>query len=387
MIDLESDHAVEDQLYLYATDLGQLFDKYERLAQEHAVLESRYKQAFVSFDDEKSEAARALRDAIIQAESAKLARRMFIANMNHELRTPLNAILGFSHIASRHTLEAETKRALDQISKAGTRLLSLVSEILDAASIDAGHLQIEHVEFSPGKLAEHLKDRLLFDAQAKGLDISLDVDPGLPEFVIGDPIRLGQILKNLVSNAVKFSAQGEVVLRVKQVGRTSVHADLLFEIEDHGIGIANADQDHIFELFEQADMSSTRKIGGTGVGLATSKLLAQLMKGQLGFNSQPGDGSLFWLSIQLPLAKRQLARSADGSPDREISEATISFLRQLLDTGDFQARLLWEESGGSLCHVFGDKARAMTEAIESFNFSTALEILNDCCPVGAGEDS
>jgi signal transduction histidine kinase len=368
---------LEAQLAVYANDLGRLVAEHERLSASFRQLESLHRQMLDASDAERADASRNLRDALIQAESARLAKSTILANLSHELRTPLNTILGFGFIARRHGMDPAARDAVEQMERAGNRLLALLTEMLDTADIDAGKLQVEVVEFSPQNLLIGIKAHFQPMAAAKGLSLTLNLDPRVPQRLFGDPIRLGQVLRNLMGNAVKFSHEGEVVLRMGLVKLASGFADLLFEVEDSGVGIGLEAQQHLFELFEQEDASSTRCFEGAGLGLALCKLLAQLMEGNIGFNSRPGEGSLFWVTLRLPIPAQALRSDADAAPDSMKINATMTYLCNLLMQADYRALRLCIESRDLLRAALGDREADVIAAIESFDFDKALHLIED----------
>lgn len=366
---------LEAQLAAYAADLGRLVDEHDRLSASFRQLEALHRQMLEASDVERADASRNLRDALIQAESARLAKSTILANLSHELRTPLNAILGFGFIARRHGMDPAARHAVEQMERAGNRLLALLTEMLDTADIDAGRLQVEAVDFSPQNLLIGIKAHFQPMAAAKGLRLTLNLDPGVPQSVVGDPIRLGQVLRNLVANAVKFSNQGEIVLRMGLVKRAAEFADLLFEVEDSGVGIGQEAQQHLFQIFEQEDASSTRRFEGAGIGLALCKLLAQLMGGDIGFNSRAGEGSLFWVSLRLPIPAQALRADAEEIPDSIQINATMSYLCNLLMQADYRALRLCIISRDLIRAALGEREGDVVAAIESFEFDKALHLI------------
>ena len=232
------------------------------------------------------------------AESANRAKSEFLANMSHEIRTPLNAVLGMAKIGMRENHGRKSEDNFRLILHSGKHLLNVINDILDFSKIEAGMLGIESYPFQLMPTVEDCMDIVSEQAQRKGLTLSLDFDSALPIWVEGDALRLRQILLNLLSNAVKFSSAGEVSLSVTAEGEMS-H----FRVKDSGIGMNSEEIERLFTPFEQADSSTTRRYGGTGLGLAISFNLAQLMKGSIFVESQPGLGSQFTLSLPLPSAE------------------------------------------------------------------------------------
>ena len=237
-----------------------------------------------------------------QAEQANRAKSAFLANMSHEIRTPLNAVLGITHLMQRDATEPRAQERLGQISDSAQHLLSVVNDILDISKIESEKLRLEQTDFAPRRLLSHVLDMIEFKSRDKGLNLFAEIDPALPSTLRGDPVRLQQILLNFLSNAVKFTQQGHVLLRAKVTKVIDDRVSLRFEVEDSGIGIERATQERLFNAFEQADTSTTRRFGGTGLGLAISRQLAHLMGGETGVSSTPGKGSTFWMTVSLEIS-------------------------------------------------------------------------------------
>lgn len=237
------------------------------------------------------------------ADSASRAKSTFLANMSHELRTPMNGIMGMTAIALRRATDDQLKDQLGKIDQASRRLLAVINDILDISKIEAERLKLEVVAFKLGEVTENLVSLIGDRARSKGLDLSIKLPDDVAGWSLqGDPLRIGQILLNFMGNAVKFTDQGAITLRVDCVEDSPSDVLLRFEVTDTGIGIAPDDQGRLFTAFEQADSSMTRKYGGTGLGLAISKRLAHLMDGEIGFDSIVGQGSTFWFSVRLDKA-------------------------------------------------------------------------------------
>ncbi len=254
------------------------------------------------------ETARAASDAANQAKSA------FLANMSHEIRTPLNAVIGLTHLQRLDPLTDSQRGRLDKIDAAAQHLLSIISDILDLSKIEAGEMQLEQVDFALAPLLDGVRSMIAGSAAAKGLALQVEID-AMPLWLRGDPTRLRQALLNFASNAVKFTPQGQVALRVRLLAAHSSGVQLRFEVQDSGIGIGAAALPRLFQPFAQADATTTRRFGGTGLGLAITRRLVQLMGGEVGATSTPGQGSAFWFSLTLALGQGRAPAQAPGRAD------------------------------------------------------------------------
>lgn len=319
------------------------------------------------------------------ASSANRAKTAFLANMSHEIRTPMNAIIGLTHLLRRAPHTPLQDDRLGKIDSASRHLLSIINDILDLSKIEAGKFELEHTNFTLGAILDHICSLYSEQARAKGLTINVDPD-GVPVWLRGDPTRLRQALLNYMSNAVKFTKHGSITLRALLLESHAAEMVVRFEVEDTGIGIPPEKLANLFQVFEQADTSTTRQYGGTGLGLAITKRLALMMGGDAGAESQPGKGSCFWFTARLYRDTGVMPATPD-----EVEKDIEAELRQ--NYGN--ARILLAEDNAinrevvlELLHGTGlsvDTAKNGQEAVEmAFNESYDLILMDVQMPTMNG---
>lgn len=319
--------------------------------------------------DKRRAAQRALagaRDAAIH--SARL-KSEFLANMSHEIRTPMNAVIGMTDLLAESRLTAEQRDYVRVVRQSGDALLALIDDVLDLSKIEAGKLRLEAVDYDIRERVEGVAYLLADRAHAKGLEVATLIDPDVPGLINGDPTRVGQVLTNLISNAIKFTSQGEVFIHVRLEGKENARR-LVTEVRDTGIGLTLEAQQKLFQPFVQADGSTTRKYGGTGLGLAISRQIVEMMGGDIGVESAAGTGSRFWFRIPLrPSATQTLdALTLPGKPailyvvDHAITQQVLQqYLTALGATPFYASKTEPLRDHGPLLAIFIEKGNVLAD--------------------------
>ncbi len=343
-LDMAALRALYEQFQQFAGKVTRSVRRYDRILAHSDRRERKEYDALLAHTEELearvAERTKALAIAKEEADAANRSKSEFLANMSHEIRTPMNAIMGLGQLAMMTDLSPKQADYLTKINRSAETLLAIINDILDFSKIEAGKLDMEAIPFSLDEVLDHISNLVAFKANEKGLEFLIAVDPTLPQQLIGDPLRLGQVLINLTNNALKFTETGEIVVQVGCRSRRPDQVTLNFSVRDSGIGMAPEQCSKLFRAFSQADGSTTRKYGGTGLGLTISKRLVEMMGGEIGVDSAVGVGSTFHFTANFGLVDGQAEGAAVALPD---------------DLGDL--RLLMVDDNRTACEVISSCVR------------------------------
>lgn len=300
-----------------------------------------------------------------RAEQSEKFKQQFLANMSHEIRTPMNAVMGMTELVLNSDLDTKQRKYLTGVKKASDNLLHIINDILDLSKIEAGKIELEHIEFSVEDLIQQVCDTLANKAQEKGIMLFSDISESVPAVLIGDAMRLNQVLMNLTGNAVKYTEKGSVGISVqsKSVSNTGQQA-ICFSITDTGIGIAKDKLEFVFESFSQAHASDTRKYGGTGLGLTISKQLVELMGGRISVESEEGSGSTFSFTLDMPVGSKE--NLLEQKSAQQIDGSILNGLRILLADDNTDNRIVARDTLES---------KAKLSIVEAINGQEVIDIL------------
>jgi len=320
---------------------------------------------------------RELAEARDRAESASRAKSTFLSNMNHELRTPLHQIMCVTELLSRKLGDDYSQQRLQMMHQSSKHLLSLIEGLLDVARLEAEEIKISNHRLDLTALAEHLRTKLHAEAFKKGLTLVTEVLPGVPKQLCGDREHLRKILEQLLKNAIKFSERGMIALRIKPTNTRHGLVGIRFEVSDQGIGISTEIQSALFELFQQGDNSTSRKFSVLGAGLSLCKRLVSLMGGTMGYDSELGQGSTFWVELYFTLSWSSQSECEKAAVDWQRVRQVVSVIEPMLLEYDFNVIDFCQRARDPLSSLLDQRLPEFIEAVEEFELNTALKLLHD----------
>ncbi len=330
----------------------------------------------IAFDITHRKQATQVEEAKLAAEAANRAKSDFLARMSHEIRTPLNGVVGMIDLLRATGMTEIQERYAQLAREAADSLMNVINDILDFSKIEAGKIELENIEFDLSKVAEDLCELLAPVAAKKKLALARCFRTDVPHHLIGDPNRIRQVLTNLINNALKFTATGSVSIRASLERRENERAIIRIAVEDTGIGIPRDRLDRLFKSFSQVDSSTTRKFGGTGLGLAISKRLVELMGGEIGIDSEVGNGTTFWFTLNLGVVQQPEKPAAD-LPEKSSENGSLKGLHLLVAEDNEMNQFVTQETlrrAGCTCEIVSDGSLAL-EAVRRKNYDA---VLMDC---------
>lgn len=323
-----------------------------------------------------------------KAEEAKLYEQQFLANMSHEIRTPMNVVIGMTNLLLNSSPNDHQQKYLKAIKDSSDNLLVIINDILDLSKIDAGKIKIENIPFSIKDVTNLVHIALKFKAEEKGLSFSVNTDNDVPAWIIGDPVRLNQVLINLGGNAIKFTNKGSVDIKCRKTKQEGNLAWITFDVVDTGIGISKENQEKIFEKFTQATSDTTRKFGGTGLGLTISKQLVELQNGNISLHSDTGKGSVFSFTIPYEISEQPVEDKLKHSRDHIVFEKLKGKKVLLVEDNLFNRIVAVDTIASLIDGIIIDEAENGKEAIEKMKTDTYdLVIMDIQMPVMDGYEA